>query len=280
MKLIEKTATALVRFTGLGIICFNPNKLRGEIAIIRDEKHTLSIAVQSPVFREGKDVIVYKNLHFFENLPKNNVEISIETKGNSAIKGYQKYQKDENFDRLSSEVSKDFRWIVNIDSLHNEKLSTATTQDCHPITKLFIENGLFYTHSLDDDLYFEKVQIDADGNEIGKTPFGTVGETIGVKLEADAIILRIKVDGKEEIHELPKVEGFPLKIEIKNMDTTSEEPLFSDMCDYHKFLQSSTGHIFDLKPIIPDISQGGSITNKQYCHPTESDIDSIDGLRN
>lgn len=278
MKLNEKDATALVRFTGLGIICFNPNKLRGEIAIIRDTKHTLSIAVQRPIFKEGRDSIIYENLHFFENLPKKDVEISIETKGNSAIKGYQKYQADGEFDRLSNEVSKDFRWIVNIDSLHQEKLSQSKSEDCHPITKLFIENGLFYTHSLDDKLYFEKVQIDADGNEIGKTEFGTVGETIGVKLEADGIILKIKIDGKEEVHELAKMGGFPLKIEIKNMDTTNEEPLFSDMCDYHKFFQSSTGHTFDLKPIIPDQSQGGAITFKEYCHPVESDGDSIDGL--
>ncbi len=46
MSVNESSATALVRFTGLGIVCFNKDRQRGEIAVIRDNKHTLSIKIQ------------------------------------------------------------------------------------------------------------------------------------------------------------------------------------------------------------------------------------------
>ena len=77
MAIIESSATALVRFTGLGIIIFNKEKQRGEVAIIRDEKHQLSIKIQQPRFKDGidKDIIVYEDIASYANLPKKDVEI-------------------------------------------------------------------------------------------------------------------------------------------------------------------------------------------------------------
>jgi hypothetical protein len=49
MSLNESSATALVRFTGLGIVCFNEDKQRGEIGAIRDTKHKLTIKLQRAV---------------------------------------------------------------------------------------------------------------------------------------------------------------------------------------------------------------------------------------
>ncbi|HEY0729827.1 MAG TPA: hypothetical protein VGD38_17215, partial [Pyrinomonadaceae bacterium] len=103
MPIQESSATALVRFTGLGIVCFNKQQQRGEIAGIRDHKHVLTIRIQRPVYQDGaeKDVIAYKDVATYENLPKDNVSIEIKASGNPPIAGYQIYQNGE-FDRLNS----------------------------------------------------------------------------------------------------------------------------------------------------------------------------------
>jgi hypothetical protein len=111
MAIIESTATVLVRFTGLGIIVFNQEKQRGEIGIIRDEKHQLSIKIQEPRFKDGvdKDLITYEDITVYKDLQKKGVKIEIVTKGNSAINGYQTYQADGEFNRLDSVDTNDFR---------------------------------------------------------------------------------------------------------------------------------------------------------------------------
>src|SRR4029078_4365104 len=75
MPVNESSATALVRFTGLGIICFNKDHQRGEIGAIRDDKHTLTIKIQKPVFQDGidNDIIVYQDIATYEKLPKHDV---------------------------------------------------------------------------------------------------------------------------------------------------------------------------------------------------------------
>src|SRR6266849_8594724 len=77
MSVNESSATALVRFTGLGIICFNQDRQRGEIAAIRDNKHTLTIKIQKPVYQDGaeNDVVVYQDIVTYQDLPKDDVQI-------------------------------------------------------------------------------------------------------------------------------------------------------------------------------------------------------------
>ena len=88
MSVKESSATALVRFTGLGIICFNSDRQRGEIAAIRDDKHTLSIKIQRPVYQEGSgnDLIHYQDIAAYQKLPKEDVQLEIKARGLSAIK--------------------------------------------------------------------------------------------------------------------------------------------------------------------------------------------------
>src|SRR4029078_13358748 len=83
MSLNESSATALVRFTGLGIVCFNKDRQRGEIAAIRDDKHTLTIRLQKPVFQDGpdSDIIIYQDIATYEKLPKDDVQIEIKAVG-------------------------------------------------------------------------------------------------------------------------------------------------------------------------------------------------------
>jgi hypothetical protein len=280
MSVNESSATALVRFTGLGIICFNKDRHRGEIGVIRDNKHTLTIKIQKPVFQEGtdKDVIVYQDIATYENLPKDDVQIEIKATSKPAIDGYDIYQTGD-FDRLGSADANDFRWIVNMNMLHGGAALNPTGGERYPLTKLYIGNGLFYAHKLDTNLFFEKVEKDPSGAAKQREAFGNVAETIGVKIEGDAVSFTIRIGGKEETHTLQRVSGLPFRIEIKNMDY-STGAVKSDMPDYYKYLSSPSGEQFEFAPVVEDDggASGGAINQEDYCHPIGSDISSIDEL--
>ncbi|HEY0404189.1 MAG TPA: hypothetical protein VGC89_00570 [Pyrinomonadaceae bacterium] len=282
MSVTESSATALVRFTGLGIICFNKDEQRGEIAAIRDDKHSLSIKIQQPVYQDGieHDLIVYQDIATYHKLQKEDVRIDIKALGNPAIDGYEIYQSGE-FDRLSSADVNDFRWVVNMNALHDDAALSPTAQQLHPLTKVYIGNGLFYTHKLDTELFFEKVETDASGQATQPEVFGNVAETIGVKIEGDAVAFTIRIGDKEETRSLQRVEGFPFRIEIKNMDY-GEDAVYSDMADYYGYLSSPNGNRFDLIPVIEEAggatASGGAVNQKKFCHPIASDFSSIDEL--
>jgi hypothetical protein len=268
MSIIESTATALVRFTGLGMVVFNDQKKRGEIAIIRDELHQLSIKIQQPKFKDGaeKDVIVYEDIASYLNLQKNDVGVSINTNGNSTVKGYEIYQADGEFNRLEAEDVNDYRWIVDMKSLHGENLVKAKDQDRFPISKTYIENGLFYAHKLDTNLFFAKIEKDSDGKEVSREVFGNVAETIGVKLESDEVCVDIKIGDQVFSHSLKRVTGLPYRIEISNMNH-DEDALKSDMPDYYKYQTSNNGVKFELEPIKEQEGSGDSVAFKVFCHP-------------
>jgi hypothetical protein len=283
MPVKESSATALVRFTGLGIICFNDDRQRGEIAAIRDNKHSLSITIQKPVFQDDceKDIIVYQDIATYQQLPKDDVQIEIKAQGKPSIEGYEIYQSGT-FDRLASADINDFRWIVNMNTLHGDAPLRPTAQRRYPLTKIYISNGLFYAHKLDTNLFFEKVEKDPAGRAARREVFGNVAETIGVKIEGDEVDFTIRVGGREETHSLKRVDGLPFRIEIKNMDY-SEDAVYSDMADYYGYLSSPTDNQFDFTPIVEEDAGGkpaggGAVNQKQYCHPVASDLDSIDKL--
>lgn len=278
MPIQESSATALVRFTGLGIVCFNKEQQRGEIAGIRDNKHVLTIRIQRPVYQDGaeKDVIAYKDIATYENLPKDDVRIEIKASGNPPITGYQIYQNGE-FDRLNSHDVNDFRWFVNMSTLHGETALTASPQERYPLTKIYISNGLFYAHKLDRNLFFEKVEKNASGLATISEVFGNVAETMGVKLEGAEVLFTIRIGDHEETHSLPRVDGLPFRIEIKNMDYNANA-IYSDMPDYYKYLASPSGNQFELKPIVEDANVE-SINQQEFCHPIiVDDPGSIDEL--
>jgi hypothetical protein len=267
MSVKESSATALVRFTGLGIISFSKERQRGEIGVIRDNKHSLSIRIQQPVFKEGaNDNVVYEDIASYQNLPKDDIQIEIKTLGEPS--GYEIYQSGD-FDRLDSPDLSDFRWIVNMSDLHGDSALAKTAEGSHPLTKIFIGNGLYYTHKLDTRLFFERVEKDSEGKASKREVFGNVGETIGVKLEGDEISFTIRVGEKEETQTLKRVEDLPFKIEIKNMDY-NEDAVYSDMADYYTYVSSNDGTQFDLAPISEESGDkigAEGINLKQFCHP-------------
>lgn len=280
MPIQESTATALVRFTGLGIICFNKDRHRGEIAAIRDNKHTLSVRIQKPVFQEGSgtDAVAYQDVATYQQLPKDNVQIEITAQGKPAIDGYEIYEPGD-FDRLDSADVNDFRWVVNMNALHDQTILNPTAEARYPIAKIYIGNGLFYAHKLDRNLFFEKVEKDANGTATNREVFGNVAETIGVKIEGEEVNFTIRIGGNEETHSLKRLHGLPYRIEVKNMDY-SENAVYSDMADYYRYLSSPQGTQVHLAPIVED---GGTtaegVNHIDFCHPIGSDdLGTIDDL--
>jgi hypothetical protein len=279
MSVKESSATALVRFTGLGIVCFNQDPQRGEIAAIRDDKHTLSIKIQKPVFQDGtdRDLIIYQDIATYENLPKDQVRMEINAT-NSPIAGYELYQRGE-FDRLEAADANDFRWIVNLHTLHGSTNLMPTAKQNYPFAKIYIGNGLFYAHKLDRNIFFEKTEKATDGSTTQREDFGNVAETVGVKIEGDEVTVTIRVGDREEKHSLARVDGLPYRIEIKNMDYSANS-VYSDLPDYYHYVASSNGKQFDLSPVIEDeTAAGDSISQRDFCHPiTLDDPPSIDLL--
>jgi hypothetical protein len=281
MSINESSATALVRFTGLGIICLNKELRRGEIAAIRDHNHVLTIKIQRPVYQDGaeNDIVVYKDIATYQQLPKEDVQIEIKAVRAPAVEGYEIYQSGD-FDRLNSADINDFRWIVNMNTLHGDTALRPTGEASHPITKIYIGNGLFYAHKLDTNLFFEKVEKDASGATTQREVFGNVAETIGVKIEGEEVSFSIRIGGREETQSLQRVDGLPFRIEIKNMDY-SKNAVYSDMPDYYRYMASPDGNQYDLTPVVEDAetTSGGSINQQEFCHPIIVDgLPSIDEL--
>jgi hypothetical protein len=264
MSVNESSATALVRFTGLGIVCFNKDGQRGEIAAIRDHKHSLTINIQKPVFQEGadNDIIVYQDVATYENLPKEGVRLEINA-SNPAIAGYEIYQSGD-FDRLESADVNDFRWLVNMHTLHGAADLAPTAEQHYPLAKIYIGNGLFYAHKLDRNLFFEKVEKDAGGAATQREVFGNVAETMGVKIEGDEVTVTVGIGDKEETHSLKRVDGLPYRIEIKNMDYSANS-VYSDLPDYYRYVASASGKQFDLTPMIEEGNP--AISQRDFCHP-------------
>jgi hypothetical protein len=282
MSINESTATALVRFTGLGIVVFNKEKNRGEIAIIRDDKHELSLKIQAPRFVEGseKDLVAYEDIAVYRDLQKKGVSIEIAARGNSKVAGYDIYQAAGDFDRLTCSDPNDYRWVVDMSGLHSSGLSASQREDRYPISKLFIENGLFYVHKLDTEMFFEKVEKGADGSEVRRETFGNVAETIGVKLDADEVVFTIKTGESEESHSLSRG-SLPYRIEINNMNY-AEDALVSDMPDYYKYFSLQGDVNFEFERITDgNAAAGTGVNHREFCHPLGGggvvSIDEFDG---
>jgi hypothetical protein len=282
MPLNESSATALVRITGLAIVCFNAEQRRGEVALVRDYNHSLSLCLQRPAFQEGGgDHILYQDIASYNSLPKQGVRIEIKASGAGAAEGFEIYRSGEEFDRLDSPDPQDFRWIVHMDSqLHGGVRLRPTGRGRYPLTPFYISGGRFYTHKLDTELFFEKVEKDSAGQVLRREPFGNVGETVGVALGGEEVVFKIDIGGREETHTLRRVEGLPYRVLLRNMDH-SPNAVYSDMPDYYSYLASPDGRAFDFAPVDEEegpAAEGGSVNYKEYCHPVATDLASIDQL--
>ena len=272
MSIKESSANTLVRFTGMGLINFSDENPHADILVIRDRKHIFNIRIQEPRFKDGteKDLIVYEDIAVYENLPRKGVSIEIVGVPRSKPSTYEIYQAEGGFDRLSSEDANDFRWIVDLEDLHTNKLRSIKSDDQYPTTNLSIKNGFFYTHKLDTDLFFEKITKNAEGKEEKREVFGNIAETIGVKLEAEEVEVKVKIGDEEKSYLLEKVKGLPYRIEINNVDYNDDSEI-SDMPEFYKYIKSQSGRTFELEPMKEDedgsLVSGGSVNAVGFCHP-------------
>lgn len=280
MPVQESSATALIRLTGLAMICLNQTDQRGEIGIIRDDKHELTISLRQPVYEDGtNDVVRYRDVVTYQQLPNEDVRVEIKAQG-APVAGYQIYQNGD-FDRLSSRDPNDFRWLVSMDELHSDGALTPTSEQPYSLTKVYLPGGLFYTNQLDQKLFFEKVKKDANGVEDQREDFGRVAKTLGVRLDGDEVSFTIRIGDREETHVLPRIAGLPHIVELKNINY-DPDAVFSDMPDYYKYLASPSGDQFELRPVKKDPNTGvitaQSVNQEDFCHPIVLPLESIDQL--
>ena len=272
MSIKESSANTLVRFRGMGLINFSDENPHGDIMVIRDKKHTFSLRIQEPRFKDGaeKDIIVYEDIAVYESLPSKGVSIEVIAHTDSQTSSYKVYKAEGDFDRLKSEDLNDFRWIVDFEDLHKNKLEKLISHDQYPTTNLSIKNGFFYTHKLDTDLFFEQITKNAKGKEEKRKVFGHIADTIGVILDEEVVEFKIKIGDEEKTHFLEKVKGLPYRIEVNNVDYNDDSEI-SDMPEYYKYLASQSGRTFELEPMKEDengdIISGGSVNEIAFCHP-------------
>jgi hypothetical protein len=288
MPVRENSATALIRVRGLGIACFNETKNRGEVAIIRDGRHTLSIRISKPSFVEeaGIDTVSYDDVVTYDSIDPMDVAIEISGAGDSMISGYELFTNGD-FDRLNGENNdeNDFRWIVKLESdeLHGRGLvknDALLAQNSNQVSRLYISNALFYTCEVNEKFFFEKIEKDDKGNTVKREDFGYIAETMGAKIESDFVRFNLKIGVEEHTHVFPRVVGSPVKIEITNMDL-NPQAVISDMPDYYKFLQDASGTRFDLNNVSNDTDEetvGDSTTGEEFCHIVWSEQECIEAF--
>ncbi|MCD9186276.1 MAG: hypothetical protein LUM44_07570 [Pyrinomonadaceae bacterium] len=285
MPITKSLATAFINVRGLGIICFNPQKKRCETAIIRNSDHKLNVNIFKPAFIDGgnTDKLGYTPIFSREITELEDVSLEISGVGNPGNDGFDLYENGD-FDRLNGENDEnDLRWILNLEGeeMHRATLSKNqqfTIAEKPPVTKLYISNGLFYAvmpndNDLTDFPFFRK----NDPYRNVEEDFGYIAETLGVNINSDEVVFKLKIGTVENTLSLRKIDGIPYKIEITNVDEKPEAPL-SDLPICYKFLSPTDGMQFDLKALEQDAAEGKPVRGKQYCHITRVNQESLDSF--
>ena len=285
MPVTKSSATAFVNVRGLGIVCFNPNKKRSETAIIRSGNHKLSINVLKPAFIDGtgKDTVGFVPILSRQIDDLTDVSIEISGVGNPKTEDYEFFQEGD-FDRLNGDNDEnDIRWILNLEGeeMHNANLvknEQNSLAEKPPVSKLFISNGLFYA-VMPDEKELEKTPFfhKKDPSENAEQEFGYIAETMGANIEADEVLLKIKIGENEESLSLKRIEDCPYKIEISNINSDTDAML-SDLPICYEFLTDEEGVLFELNPKTENSDSGSPIFGKVYCHITLVNQDSIENF--
>jgi hypothetical protein len=288
MPIKKSLATAFVNVRGLGIVCFNTGKNRSETAIIRDSKHKLCVNVYKPGFVDGAgydraDLVPVLSREIAET---ENVTIEILTQGTTNSQKLD-FFKQGDFDRLNGDSDvNDFRWILNLEGseMHDAPLiknqySSASAKP--PITKLFIDGGLYYAVMPATEKEWETAPFFEKTNPTEKSvkDFGYIAETMGVNLMSENVTLKIRIGENEEIHTFKRVEGSPYKIEIWNVAENADDNLMlSDLPVCYEFLQDVNGVRFELTP--KEVGPGGGkpVYGKNFCHISVIDQESIENF--
>lgn len=232
---------------GLGLLCFNPDKNRGEIAIIRQGEHNLKIVV-------AKDGDAGPPVYIFEHdkIPAG-ATIDVKTE-NPALKSFIMLKEDD-FNRKSglggTNDEKDLQWLLDLegDELHGKKLAPLSTLGTDiAVAKMYVPNGLFFTATLATDgvSYLKKA------NEAQMHHLGVVGDSLGIAISADKITLEIT-----DNESLTLDDGGQYNITIKNLEPIDPKaPPESDFPVYYEVLSPGEDDTFEIITFKKDLLTG------------------------
>jgi hypothetical protein len=228
---LKKSATAIVTVKGLGLVCFNKKKSRGESVLLREPNHKLKITISS----NKKDAEPLPNGIVIEIEEKENVTISIDGLGISDFIGYEKYLPTKTFDRKNKQGDEnDFRWLVDFQDAkglipNGVTFNTVNKSAQIPLTDLFVKNALFFTdkkvfddNKLQDDIYYVsdlKMPDSLDKIEsIYKNEFGALAESLGCLINSSMVRIELTIGDQIQCIVLPKLKNDYYKIDVENVN--------------------------------------------------------------
>lgn len=175
MSLDINSATAIVRFKGLGILCFNEALARAENLFIHKNDHKLLLEIYVPVSVEDNDKLIADNVkegdpdwprhkkfngYWYEQYAAypsfqgtddvTPMTIDVRGIGNPDVAGYAKYTPDDFHRDITNDDENDLRWIVDPVShgiFPPQGLLTIGDPQA-AVSKLYINNATFYTATI------------------------------------------------------------------------------------------------------------------------------------
>lgn len=299
MSLDTSTAAAIVRFAGLGVLSIVDGHRQAKNLFLHEAGHTLTVEIFKPLVErirtfytdhpweaeglaafkrfpdDAESCALYKRLAVYEDLDvsqmdtrNGSLDISIDVSATEEAEFdlIETFKYDTPVDRMApAEHKNDIRWMVTSESLGRR--STAPT--C-PTTELRIRNAKLYTETLAVDennnaLVFKRVtEIAGAAPEwAAAETFGSISDEIGAVINAKGVKVEVKIGGETHTHILPKIDGTPYVIYIKNNAAVSS----SDMPIYRR-LYEAVGNPFDLltqNEIDAQRGAAGFITGRDFC---------------
>lgn len=282
-------ATALVHFTGLGMVCANEPEEKLETMFIHAKKHKLNIEISKVTKivdgrveeQEFMNSLTYEDFLLEQNFWHHSqikISISSELGKSSKYRGLSFYTPGD-FDRSEKSNRNDFRWLINLNKdrlLGEEEMYDPVPNNDFPRSLLTIENCLLYTDKLavdDNDREVEFLHVVDRGevpyknrSDFKEQKFGKVADTLGAAVFGSLVNVKIEFDGKIHNFHLPKTEN-PYLIKITNV----AKDMDSDMDVYRTFWALEPSDIkFNL--LVDDEidkllgrSQGGTVGARKTC---------------
>ena len=225
-----------ISIEGLGIICFNKNKGRGEIALLRHDDHLLNVKV---ITRNG-DLF-----HDYGEIPMNAEEIHFVN--DTPVSRYF-LNDDGRFRRRNGFENdlQDIRWILDLESseLNGEEMRPIRHPRHMLLTKMYIPDAYFYTDAL-TRRECDKMKLMSRPR---KTHLGYVGDALGASIVAEKVTLQISGQKDLLLEEGDKISEY--RVIISNLRDSDRLVSESDFPMYYEVLQDDDGDKFSvvLKP--------------------------------
>lgn len=265
MPLDHTNATATVSISGLALGCYNKSTQNYEVALLRHDKHHLTIEVKK-YLPDGESTMLYEIKDC-----RHRIFIDAE---NAVAPQEPFYTVGDDFDRRALGADpEDFRWVVDFEKdLNCGKRVKLKHCDVH-VTEMYVAKPRLYagTDLFTQDPYF-LVRLDPETNEPvpNEDPvlFGFFSEEIKADItcqDGGAVVLR--VDGPQGFHVALPPGNQPHEITIKNIcppkakeedgDTSDNSDITGDGSDplkptdfrlFYSLIVDTDGNKYDVKP--------------------------------